>query len=222
MRPHSLRQEPEALWGDDEGGAIESRRPAEDGGRLRSNLNRTSRVSTQSRSSESINRMLPGLLRQRAASRSKWSAFAVADDGAWLKTPSARRNSRRPIDHHSPRRLRPALHFYPDRKSNNRRPGSGAPGRWGSVEDSRRPDSSRRTGEPGRTSDDARPLDRSTKPSPSQGSGRRSSIGRERTPGQRPTLRGSQSNSSCRFPRYAWSNLTPTEESPPINNRAQP
>jgi hypothetical protein len=64
-----------------------------------------------------------------------------------------------------------------------------------------------------------RPLDRSTKLSPNRGLGRRLSIGRERMPGPRPTLRGSQSNPSCRFPRYALSNLTPTDAFALIENR---
>src|ERR1700727_2233728 len=128
------------------------------------------------------------------------SGSLVADNGAGFKTPLARRSNRRPIDHRSPRRLRPALHLYPDRKSSNRRPGSGAPKRWGSD-------------------GDARLLDRSTKLSPNRGLGRRLSIGRERMPGPRPTLRGSQSNPSCRFPRYALSNLTPTDAFALIENR---
>ena len=119
---------------------------------------------------------------------------------AWLKTPLARRNNRRPIDRHSLRRLRPALHPCPDRKSNSRRPGSGARRRSGSDDDTRPRGNSRRTGGPGRTSDDARPLDRSMRLSPNRGSGRRLSIGRERMPEERPTLQGSQSNPSCRFP----------------------
>src|ERR1700722_8945072 len=133
----------------------------------------------------------------------RWIEAIQAKRKLWLKTPSARRNNRRPIGRRFPRRLCPALHFYPDRKSNNRRPGSGAPGRRGSDGDTRRRGSSRRTGEPGRTSDGARRLGRSTNLSPKVGSGRRLSIGRERMPGKRPTLRGSQSNPSCRSPRTA-------------------
>ena len=134
-----------------------------------------------------------------------------------FKTPSARRSNRRPIDHRSPRRLRPALHLCPDRKSNNHRPGSGAPGRLGSDDGTRLRGSSRRTGGLGRRLDGVRLLDRSTKLSPKRGSAHRSSIGRERMPAPRPTLRGSQSNPSCRFPRCALSNLTPPTSLPGEN-----